>query len=151
MKLKKNNGYVGVDTAIAILILVIMIPTIAGMIYNVNKTNKTIDRRTEALNIAVNTIEVAKGLGIDEMRNSNVTASIMEMLKNQLYSDLNITDNTLTKDSSTYKIDVTISDYADTHTDAIKDFVKIVKVTVTYKPENSQNNQDSIDLSTVIY
>ena len=46
MNLKNNKGYVGIDASIAVLILLIIIPTIAGMIYNVNKTNNLIDRKS---------------------------------------------------------------------------------------------------------
>ena len=37
MKIKNNKGFVGVDTSIAIIILLIFIPTITAMIYNINK------------------------------------------------------------------------------------------------------------------
>ena len=40
MKIKNNKGFVGVDTSIAIIILLIFIPTITAMIYNINKENK---------------------------------------------------------------------------------------------------------------
>ena len=37
MNLKKNNGFVGVDISVAVIILLILVPTITGMIYNINK------------------------------------------------------------------------------------------------------------------
>ena len=150
MNFKKNKGYVAVDAALAVFILVIMIPTITGMIYNINKNNKSIDRKTEAISIAVNTLEVAKGIGIEGMKaktSDSIATDVITNLKNQLYSGLSITDGTLEKDSNTYKIAVTVEDYADTHTDATNDLVKTVKVIVTYKVGNKEEN---IELNTVI-
>ena len=150
MNFKKNKGYVAVDAALAVFILVIMIPTKTGMIYNINKNNKSIDRKTEAISIAVNTLEVAKGIGIEGMKtktSDSIATDVITNLQNQLYSGLSITDGTLEKDSNTYKIEVTVEDYADTHTDATNDLVKTVKVIVTYKVGNKEEN---IELNTVV-
>lgn len=147
MNLKNNKGYVAVDASIAILILLIMVPTIVGMIYNVNKTNNYIDRKTEAISIAINTIEAAKGIDVGSL---NLDA-VKQELKSKIYTDLDETEMTLTKDENTYKVEVIITDYADTDEGkAIKaqsGYVKNVKVIVTFRLGKQQKK---VELSTVI-
>lgn len=149
MNLKSNKGYVGIDASIAVLVLLILIPTITGMIYNVNKTNNLIDRKTEALSIAINTIETAKGLGLEALGKENV----IQDLKDDLYSELDIEEEnvTLIKNENTYKIEIDIQDYADTEEgkaqSAIEGVSKIINVKVIFKSGKEQKN---IELSTVI-
>lgn len=146
MNFKKNKGYVAVDASIAIIVLMILIPTIAGMIYNVNTTNNFIDRKTEAISIAVNTIEAAKGIYITELTNEKVIDVVQE-----IYSNLDENELTIEKDNNTYKLDIEIQDYADTTEgkakSAISDKIKIVKVVVTFKSGKQENN---VELNTVI-
>ena len=72
MKIKNNKGFVGVDTSIAIIILLIFIPTITAMIYNINKENKNVERKSQALNFAVNVMETAKGIGTKDLTLENM-------------------------------------------------------------------------------
>ena len=60
MKLKNNKGYVGVDVTIALMVLVILVPTITAMTFNINKTSNVIKRKTQALSIATNMLEISK-------------------------------------------------------------------------------------------
>ena len=165
MNLKNNKGYVGIDAAIAVLVLLIIIPTIVGMIYNVNKTNSFVDRKTEAISIAINTIEAIKGIGIDGINDENFNETVVTAKLEELYvltdddtptSETVDTVNTikgitLTKDENTYKIQVDIQDYADTITDGTVTVesgkVKIVNVTVTFR---AGKQEEKIELSTVI-
>ena len=142
MKIKNNKGYVGVDVSISIIILLIIIPTLTGMIYNVTKTKNDISRKSEAINIAINSIEAVKGLNIDEATNENAIDKIKE-----IYSELDEEQLTIIRNDNTYKIEIQIQDYGDTDEGkakgAEKGIVKIAKVIVTYK-------SGSVDLSTVI-
>ena len=155
MNLKNNKGYVGVDASIAVLILLIIIPTITGLIFNVNRTNNLIDRKTEAVSIAVNTIESAKGVEVAELTSEKVKGelegiyTISDITETDVTSDKKVL--TTTKDNNTYKIEVQIQDYANT-TEGIAQAastwkVKIVEVIVTYKEGKEQKN---IELSTAI-
>ena len=149
MNLKNNKGYVGTDASLAILVLMIIIPTITGMIYNVNKTNNLIDKKTEALSIAINTIETAKGIEIEELDKDKV---IQEM-KDNLYSEIDVEDEvvTLTQNENTYQIVLSIEDYANTEEGQAKyaeqDKVKIVTAIVKFMSGKQENN---IELNTVI-
>lgn len=60
MKLKQNKGYVAVDMAVGLIILIMLIPMIIAMTLNISATNSSIKRKTQAVNIASNVIEIAK-------------------------------------------------------------------------------------------
>ncbi len=51
MNLRNNNGFTGIDIAIAVIIILIFIPTVFGITYNIHKTNRAIDAETEATSI----------------------------------------------------------------------------------------------------
>lgn len=151
MNFKNNKGYVAVDASIAILVLLIIVPTIAGMIYNVNKSNSLIDRKTEAISIAVNTIETAKGIAADELTSEEV---MKELEGVYAFSDITESDAdsnkkvlTIEKENNTYKITIIVQDYNEINTSAVSGKVKIVDVTVEYRSGNETNN---INLNTVI-
>ena len=161
MNLRKNKGYVGMDASIAVLILLLIIPTITGMIYNINKTNNSIERKTEAINISINIIEAIKGIGIEELNKANADIEITTALVN-MYSDLNteekevtttgglnIKELILTKNQNTYKIEINVKDYAQTTEGqgAQSGYVKIATIKVIYRVGQKDEN---IELSTVI-
>lgn len=143
MNFRKNKGYVGIDASLGVLILLLIVPTLVGMIYNVNKTNDFVDRKTEAISIAVNTLESAKGIdNLEDVTKENIGTALSE-----IYQEFSQEDFTVTKNDVTYKIDIDIKDYSETNTTAESGKVKTVTATVTFK---SGNEQKSIDLSTVI-
>lgn len=78
MNLKNNNGYVLTDAAIALIIIVILIPTITGMIYNINRIKHGNERKTEAINIAVNTIEAAKSINMADLPKTESQEEVTE-------------------------------------------------------------------------
>ena len=71
-KLRKNNGITGIDASIAVFILMIFIPMIAGLISNINNMSNKIARRTRAVNIAVQVIEGVKFIDYDEIPNDKI-------------------------------------------------------------------------------
>jgi len=161
MNFRKNKGYVAIDASIAVLVLLIIIPTIAGMIYNVNKSNDLIDRKTEAISIAINTIETVKGIGVSGDINETVVrnklSDIYTLTEDNTFTSENIDDKinsiqgTLTKDENTYKIQIDLQDYANTTEGkaqtASSGYVKTAKVIVTFKSGKQEKN---IELNTVI-
>ena len=171
MNFKKNKGYVGVDISIAVIILLILIPTIAGMIYNVNKNNNSAKIKTQAINIIVNTLETAKGLGITEINAEGIEE--VTLTQGNIIAELGtlytisetpeITENTektistgttlIEIDSVTYRLKTTITDYCATAVveegeEAIEqNKVKTMKAEVTY---NVSGKEETIDMSTII-
>lgn len=62
MNLKNNKGYSGVDVSVAIIIIMLFIPTIFGMIYNINKSKSSVTREGYATNIATQILSMAKSV-----------------------------------------------------------------------------------------
>lgn len=60
MKLRNNNGFTGIDLSIALIVLLIFIPVLFEIIYNLKKVNQSVDRESTALNIAVEVLEKNK-------------------------------------------------------------------------------------------
>ena len=60
MNLKNNKGYTGVDVSVAIIIIMLFIPTIFGMTYNINKTKANIAKKSYASQIATQILNIAK-------------------------------------------------------------------------------------------
>ena len=85
---KKNNGFTGIDISISMIIILIFIPTIFGIVYNIQKINADVKRKSAAVNIATN---------------------VLEIVKSEEYSDIITTESKLTTDikrkyeESTYK------------------------------------------------
>lgn len=146
MNLKQNKGVVGVDIAIALIVLMILIPLITGLIFNVNSSSNSTKTKSQALNIAVNTLEIANEIDISELTEENVILKISEMYGDNTLEQ--VSDGLLLEiNNITYKLQVFITDYSETNVDAQSNVVKTVKAQVTY---NVSNEEESIDISTVI-
>ena len=85
---KKNSGFAGIDISISMIIILIFIPTIFGIVYNIQKINADVKRKSTAVNIATN---------------------VLEIVKSEAYSDITASGNKLNTDikkkyeASTYK------------------------------------------------
>ena len=148
MNLKQNKGYVGIDMSVAVIIMLLLIPTIFGIVYNINSSRISSGVKSEAISIAVNAIEAAKGIEIEDLNEDKV---FTEMRNNYTVTSP-VSKNTgkeasITTEKAGYKVFVDVTDYKETHPDAIENMVKTVKATVTFK---TKNKEQSIDLSTVI-
>ena len=134
MKIKNNKGFVGVDTSIAIIILLIFIPTITAMIYNINKENKNVERKSQALNFAVNVMETAKGIGTKDLTLENMEKEITNLYSAEIQQNSNTTDGiiNISKDDVNYNLTITIQDYNEIDDTVAQNKAKQVKVIVTY-------------------
>lgn len=141
MNLKNNKGYVGVDISLAVIILLIFVPTIMGMVYLVNSSKSATIVKTEAMNIAVNAIEIAKG--IDSLQNLTVANVIEQFCTTySATSTSNSSSARITTETASYTLGVQVTDYASDNK------VKTVKAIVAYK---IGNDVKTLELSTVIY
>ena len=149
MKIKNNKGFVGVDTSIAIIILLIFIPTITAMIYNINKENKNVERKSQALNFAVNVMETAKGIGTKDLTLENMEKEITNLYSAEIQQNSNTTDGiiNISKDDVNYNLTITIQDYNEIDDTVAQNKAKPVKVIVTYL---SGGKEQKIELSTAI-
>lgn len=161
MNLRNNNGYTGIDISVAMIIILIFIPTIFGIVYNIQRINGKAERQSNAVNIATDILEIVKNLNYDD-----IDISDSGLLKTQL-------ENKYTSSSQNTEIDISENDYEYAYFTYVgenevhyriqvgilkyfpegvektdeNDFVKKIKVIVTYPVAK---NTKSIDISTVI-
>lgn len=153
MNFKSNKGYTGIDISIAMIIILIFIPTIFGIVYNLQKARARTEREAIAINIATDVLEIAKSLNYSEVFISNENSEFKTLLNNK-YSNLQNSNNTVNCNYSDvnnihYKIQVTVSNYypADIEVQDQNDLVKQITAEVMYPVGNSTK---SINISTVL-
>ena len=174
MNLKNDRGYVITDVSISIIILLILVPVITAMVYKVNTIKRATESEAEAINILVNTLEAAKGIGITDLVDTEenettdlgekIITTAEEKIFGKLDTDIYKAENNNGKisfednsssaiietDKAKYMLLVEITDFAvsnDAPPDVETGVVKTVKATVNYKVNG---NDKEIDLSTVI-
>ena len=151
MNFKQNKGFVSVDIITAILLLVILVPIITAIGFNISKSNNGIKRKAEALNIATNAIEYGKILFIENDL-SEVASDINEFYIDKIYENLRSQytseDGATTgpivtkKDDVLYRIEVTMQDKHEIDNSIEEDKEKILTIVVTYKlGSNTENVQ----------
>ena len=132
MKLRNNKGYVMTDISIAVIILLILVPTIMGLVYNIGVTKRATETKAEAINIATNTIEAAKGIELEAIN----TQSVLENIQTNIYKEkMTISENNgvITTNKSSYKVSVDVADYADSHNEAQPNVVKTITAKVEFR------------------
>lgn len=150
MKFRNNKGFVGIDTSIAIMILVILIPTITAIMYNINKENKSIERKSQALNFAINVMETSKGMEVKDLSLENLETEITDFYgSDAILANTDLTDGIINikKDKINYNLEITIQDYNEKDETVHEGVVKEVKVIVTYLVGGKE---EAIDLATPI-
>ena len=65
MKIRSEKGFTGIDIAVSVVIMFIFISVVAMLVYQVNGTSKRIELKSDAIYIAINSIEQAKINGIE--------------------------------------------------------------------------------------
>lgn len=130
MDLREQKGFAGSDIIISVIILFIFVSLISTMFYNFNISGKEVERRSEAVNIAVSEIEQIKINGFSQLINDNISC-----------------EKKAVEGKNGYYKTITVEDYADTDTTKQKDVVKKVNVKITYKFKNQEQN---VELSTIL-
>jgi len=150
--LRSNKGYTGIDISIAMIIILIFVPTIFGIVYNLQKSRIKTEREATAVSIAVDILEIAKTLNYNDL---NLIEGEFKSILDNKYEVSGQNSNTendayytfISDKDNRYKIQVSVLKYTPENISNTDDFVKQVKVIVTYPIENTTN---SIDISTVI-
>lgn len=140
---RNNKGFVGIDTSIAIIILLIVIPTLTAMIYNVNKENNSIKRKSQSLNFATNTMEIAKGMDYDTLTIDNLETEIANYYASEgtiTNSDTSDGKLIINKDSINYNLELNIKDYNEVDNSYPSGDLKYVTVNVYYILGGKQQN-----------
>lgn len=149
MNLRNNRGYTGVDVSVAMIIIMLFIPTIFGMTYNIKKTESYNTKKVQATQIALEILEMAKSVeyqnldkGFNEENDGND-----ENFLNKLIDKFNTATNsesdgykykifyTSGSNGEMFEIRVGLKNYYPADIDyyhANQDVVKKVNVMVTY-------------------
>jgi len=143
MNLRNNKGVTGVDISVALIVVVLFVGLISTLVFNFSVTSQGINRKSDAINIAIQKVE---------------------SLKNTAYADVVSTEpespeyrdkDGQAANSGPYKVEVDVKRYNDPQAgfvtqeqaDKLQDIIKIVKVTVSY---TVQAETQKVELSTVI-
>ena len=161
MNLKNNKGYTGIDISVAMIIILIFVPTIFGIVYNLQKTRARTEREASAINIATDILEIAKSLNYEEINLSDGTfkTSLDSIYTSSNYnSNIDISEEDYTyvyytyaddENNVHYRIQVGVLIYfPESETNPSTDgLIKQVKAIVTYPIGNTTK---SINISTVL-
>jgi len=154
MEFRNNKGYVMTDMSIAVIILLILVPTIMGLVYNIGINKRATESKSEAINIAVNAIEAAKGISLEDLNEQK----ILEFLdtNNEIYhytfTDKNFVnkEGTIETEKASYKLLINVEDFANNENapeNVTPNVIKTVKATVNYR---LRGEDQEIELSTVV-
>ena len=141
MKIKSESGITGIDISISIIIIFIFVSIIATLSFQVNNTAKSLERRGEAIGIAIQEIEQIKNKGFENYQGLNsqsTTDNEGNNLKNQPVNG-----------KEGYYKTIKVQDYTELEGNGakIEDLVKKVTLTINYKM-NAQ--EQSVELTTIL-
>lgn len=141
MKIKKQNGFTGVDIVISVMIITIFVAVIANLINNINLNSTNLQNKNKALIYAVQEIEKIKAQGyIENYDDKGITQEDLIEQK-----DIYTNDNVFTG----YRKEVYVKDYVLIKDDAekTKNLVKEVGVRIFY---NLAGKEECVEISTYI-
>ncbi len=140
MNLKNEKGVTGIDISISVVVIFIFVSIIAVILANIKNTSKELDRKSEALYIAINEIENVKNQGFSKFESLNKN-STQDMDGNSLV-------NQPTGTEGFYKT-ISVLDYADIEGNEYKipNLVKKVTVKISYMYNGTEEN---VELSTIL-
>ena len=130
MKIKNNKGVVGVDIAVAIVILITFVGIIVGMFSNLAVTSRRVERKTVATKLAVEVIEGIKTIEFAQIPYPSMTVDQVNSLSGKSIAVQNGYSVNISIDNTTYE-----------------NLIKIVKVEVIFK---DGNNSEKVVLETLI-
>lgn len=129
MNLKSEKGYTGIDIAISVIVIFIFISMISMLSYNFNSTSMEIEYRAEALDIAMNEIEI---------------------MKTKSWQDITTEDTkyrATTEVQQGYYRTIIVEDYHDIDSSKVAQILKKITVRIEYK---FKKDMQKVELSTVI-
>lgn len=128
MSFKNEGGYTGIDIAISVVVLFILVSAIAMLSYGFNSSAKEIEKKAEATRIAVEEIEEIKNtVSFEEVDNLNT--------------------QTQETDTTGFFRTIVIEDYADLHENKVPGLVKKITVKIQY---NFKAKEQTVELSTIV-
>ncbi len=139
MNKQSERGITTIDVTVSVILITLFVALIATLMYNINSNQNAIERRSQAINYAINEIEKLKQQDFTELIDTDESTNEFE----------NITDG---GSATGYAKKITIVDYANLaenqgNTSIISGLVKKVTVQVAYKEGDTTQ---TVELSTVI-
>ena len=129
--LKKNNGFTGVDIALAVLIITIFMSVITSLYINLYTSNVEILRREQAIGYSISILEKIDELYYDEVNNENFKV-IEKTNGKKSIAGINIDRG--------YDVDINIETYKPEDFDI--DVVKTINLKLKYEVGNKQRKID---------
>ena len=149
--LRKNNGFAGIDISISMIIILIFIPTIFGIVYNIGKNNEEVTRKSTAVGIATNVLEIAKKESYENINTSGngLVNDIIQKYETSTYTNTETEEDgysyvyffTTGEKDEHYQIQVGVKNYYPDETQNL-DLIKQVKVRVFYPVGGKVKNID---------
>ena len=141
MKLKREEGFTGVDISISIIILFIFVSIIVSLTYQMNSTYKEIERRGQAIEIAVEEIEKIKNQNFEKYQGLYATSTTDNEGNDLVNQEI--------EGKQGYNKTIIIKDYTEIegNEDKIKDAVKKATVKIAYQ---SKGEEQTVELSTIL-
>lgn len=141
MELRKQEGFTGIDISISIIILFIFVSIIISLSYQMNSTYKEIERRGQAVEIAVEEIEKIKNERFEKYQGLYINSTTD--------SEGNELQNQQIEGKQGYTKTIIVKDYTEINenTEKIKDVVKKVTVKISYQ---SKGEEQTVELSTIL-
>ena len=142
MRLKQEKGITGIDLTIAVILISIFMGTILTVFTAVQKNSTKLERETEAMYYAVDTIETVKSLDFLQLpKKGTEKIENIDNLKDGYIKDKmgNITS---------YYRTITVQDYTEMagKENKITEILKKVTVKISYKDQNADK---TVELSTI--
>ena len=140
-KFKKENGFVGIDISVGVVIIFIFATIISLISYRYSVSAKEIQKRAEATEIAIAEIEKIKSNKFEDYE-----GIYKESTKDKDGNDL---ANQIIEGKQAFRKTIIVEDYTDFdgNENKIKDIVKKITVKISYK---FKNEEQTVELSTII-
>lgn len=140
MKIRSQKGFTGIDIAISVIVITIFVSLIAVLIYRLNSSISELEKKSEAISIAINEIEKVKAKGFETYKDMDKNTTADETGKSLV--------NQATDEDGYYKT-ISILDYTDIEGNESKEKNIVKKITVTIK-YIFQGEEQSLELSTIL-
>ena len=149
MKIKSEKGITGIDITIAFIIITLFISIISVVFYNITKSSKDIERRSEATFIATTVIEKIKSKDYDTLKETrNEKNEIIPInIKNYKNENIRIIEENKDIDVDGYDVEITVESYNPNKNSTQPENDLVKEVTVKYKVGKETKN---IELKTTI-
>ena len=139
--MKSERGFTAIDVSIAIILTFIFVSILAVLFFQYNNSSQELERKSQATYYAISEIEQIKNSNFDEYIGMGITQ--IDTIEEGNIQAENESGNI--EDTEYYKT-ITVEDYSLTRPEKKIDYVKTIKVQISYK---FNNKTQSVELSTV--